>query len=131
MNETVSLNGVPLACTLSSGDLALRLESIAALGRRALRNSHQDGRTLHLTYDRTVQDELRALVDQERQCCAFLRFELTDSNDSVQLDITAPAEAGESASTLYLHFLGQEPAAGSACGSACGRAMEAACHADS
>jgi hypothetical protein len=59
------------------------------------------------------------LVDQERQCCAFLQFDLHQAPDAVHLDITAPAEAGEFAPLLYAHFIGQAALPDCGCNPSC------------
>lgn len=84
------------ACTLSATDYKERETTIRALAARALRSSERDGRRLILTFDAAAGDELRGIVRQERQCCAFLDFDLSDQgDDGIKLTITAPSNAPE------------------------------------
>ena len=108
---------VPIACTLDAQELKSRFAEISALAGRALLHHEQDGRTLHLRYGLGAAAQLERLVAQERQCCAFLQFDLHRTPDAVHLDITAPAEAGEFAPLLYAHFVGRAARLDCACGS--------------
>jgi hypothetical protein len=118
-------SAVPIACTLDRDELKSRFAEIAALADRALVFHRQDGRTLHLRFALDAAEQLARLVDQERQCCAFLRFDLHREPDAVHLDITAPAQAGEFAPQLYAHFRGNaEPidrGSGPSCGADCSK----------
>jgi hypothetical protein len=102
-------NAAPIACTLGPDDLRQRLQQISDLTARYLRAQVREGRTLHLRYDVQAAAELRTLVAQEQQCCAFLDFDLLEVNGEVLLSITAPAEASEFASLLLDHFVAKQP----------------------
>jgi hypothetical protein len=94
----------PIACSLAPGRLADRVEWIARLNARALRDHRRDGSTLYLTYDRIAAADVRELVRRERSCCGFLRFDLVETAEAVCLTITAPPEAGEAAEALLAYF---------------------------
>lgn len=109
-----------IACTLEAPELKSRFAEIGALAGRALLGYERDGRTLHLRYATDAAVELARLVDQERRCCVFLRFDLHHASDAVHLAITAPESTGEFAPMLYAHFIGQPLAPMSGCNTSCG-----------
>jgi hypothetical protein len=113
---------VPIACTLPSAELPERLAWIRQFTARRLTAHRLEGATLHLTYARDARAELARIVAGERQCCGFLRFDLHDTPDAIELTIEAPAEAGADAHWLFDQFLPQQVSA-KACGcspGACG-----------
>lgn len=113
---------VPMACTLSSAELPERLAWIRQFTAQRLQAHRLEGTTLHLTYARDARAELERIVDGERQCCGFLRFDLQDTPGAIELTIEAPAKAGADAQWLFDQFLPQ-PIAAKACGcspGACG-----------
>ena len=111
---------IPVACTLGADDLQERLARIAALGQHLL-TQRQEGGELFLAYMPEAAGELREIVALERECCAFLAFQLTEADGRVQLRITAPPESGDAAHFLFGHFATPgTQAAARGCGSACG-----------
>lgn len=94
----------PIACTLSPAALGGRTAWIGALNRSALRSLVQEPTMLTLTYAASAEPDLRELVRLERECCAFLAFELgQDAPDTVTLRIRAPE--GEGTEHLLAPFL--------------------------
>ena len=83
----------PIACTLSPSDYRARLAEVATVSRDALRRVEQRGAILDLRYSTEAADRVRALVEKERTCCAFLEFELHEHADEVQLLVTVPPVA--------------------------------------
>lgn len=112
----------PVACTLDSESFTARLRRIAKVAERHLLRQQQEGLTLRLHYASEAAAELNEFVALERQCCAFLAFQLKEEQGYVELAISAPPEAGASASVLYARFRGDAPSrpvrscAGSGCG---------------
>ncbi len=94
----------PIACSLSSDDYQERTKSIRNLAKRSLLSAHRTPLTLQLVYARHAFDDVQSLVRAEQQCCAFLRFEVTENDHAVQLLITAPAEAADATDALFDHF---------------------------
>jgi hypothetical protein len=82
----------PIACTLSPADYAERVGQLADLGGRALRSRVPlpDGVRLRFDPGATSADELRAVVAAERECCPFLRLEVREDADVLELDIAGP-----------------------------------------
>jgi hypothetical protein len=106
---------VPIACTLSAGDVRQRLAWIADLNQRRLLRHRRDDLTLSLVYDREAGPDVDRFVAQERECCPFLAFRVEDGADGIVMTVTAPEAAREAAATLFDGFTGGQPAA-RACG---------------
>ncbi|HTT00247.1 MAG TPA: hypothetical protein VMI33_26910 [Streptosporangiaceae bacterium] len=94
----------PVACTLGSGDRAQRAARWTALAARALRRAERTDRGLRLEF-RTgpgVADELRALAELERECCAFATWSLRPAGDQLTLEVTGDSpEAVAAAQALF------------------------------
>lgn len=107
----------PIVCTLSSTAMALRLAQIRGLTRRYLRSHRLEGSTLRLAYDLAAAPELAEIVALERECCAFLDFELSALADAVELVIKGPRLQEGDTQWLFSQFLPepQEPDAGAGC----------------
>jgi len=99
-----------IACTLDAGAYAERVAWIAALNRDALRACRRDGLTVELRYDPGAVDRVRELVRRERQCCAFLAFDVEATADATVLRITAPAESRDATDALLAPFVAEPPA---------------------
>lgn len=96
----------PIACTLTPDAYRTRLAEIAALSRDALRNVEQRGDVLDLRYSPDASARVRALVEQERACCAFLAFDLHETADEVQLLVTVPDAARQAIPELLRELTG-------------------------
>jgi hypothetical protein len=100
------MSAEPIACTLSSADLAARRASLLARVRAAVA-AHEwmpDGLRLELTESAAVVDDLLELVRAEHQCCRFLHFrlELGPGAAPVTLELTGPPGTAEFLATLGL-----------------------------
>lgn len=95
----------PVACTLSSEDLGLRLAWIRQVTSANLLSHRLTGTKLQLTYRQGAKRDLEQIVDRERECCAFLRFELREVAGTVELTIEAPSGVGEEARWLFDQFM--------------------------
>ena len=93
-----------IACTLGAGDFKSRVAAIRDLSARSLRSSRREPLRLHLNYGPEALDEVRDLVAQESECCAFLKFDLRHDEHDVTLTITAPIAATAAADELFAHF---------------------------
>lgn len=102
----------PMACTLGGAAFADRVAWISALNRTALRSHSREDRTLRLTYAPTAAPQVHQLVAQERECCAFLRFQIDETPSGVHLRMEAPEEGRDALDALFAPFLvGTETAA--------------------
>ena len=79
---------LPIACTLTPGDLRERLGAIRTLTREALLGYERDGLNLALRYAPDAIERVRAMVTAEQHCCAFLEFEVREQTDCVHVMIT-------------------------------------------
>ncbi|MBK4215765.1 hypothetical protein JJJ17_07500 [Paracoccus caeni] len=93
-----------IVCTLGGADFRNRLSGIRDLAGRGLLDHERKPLRLHLTYDRALQAELQAIVDDESDCCRFLDFALTDDGVVIHLTITAPEAAAVAAEEIFDHF---------------------------
>lgn len=105
MTPTASLNEPPVMCSLSGGDYQARLAWIAALNAETLRAYRRDDLRLELTYAPEARDRVREMVGRERECCAFLDFDLRDDRDAVRLTISAPERARGAADDVLAPFV--------------------------
>lgn len=105
-----------IACTLSAADMGPRLARIRQLTRTQLRMHSLQGSTLRLAYAPEAATELAAIVALERECCAFLAFELIERPGAVELVIQGPPQEGTDAQWLFSQFLPEGQAAGCGCG---------------
>lgn len=99
-----SSTDTPIACSLGTGDFRARTAWIATLAREHLRSARREPLTLHLSYAPEARAAVREMVEKERDCCGFLRFDLRDDAATVDLTITAPPEVAEVAGFLFDHF---------------------------
>lgn len=93
-----------IACTLQGDDFKSRAAWIRGIAKRHLKKSMRSPLTLYLVYAPEAEDDVREMVSKERDCCAFLRFDLSVANGEVHLLITAPEAAREAADMLFDHF---------------------------
>ena len=105
-----NLNSLPIACTLTPGDLRERLGSIQTLTREALLSYRRNGLELTLRYAPAAVERVRAMVAGEQHCCAFLNFEVQEQSDSTLVTITAPENARDAADELFAQFIAEAPA---------------------
>ena len=98
------MTDLPIACTLPLAALSERNSLIRDLAHGALLRARRSGLTLHLTYDRSAAARVRELVQKERSCCAFLRFEVAEDAAGVQLSITAPERARDAVEFIFAPF---------------------------
>ena len=90
---------LPLACTLTSPELRAQRTKVLEFLRRYCREQHAAPNGYRFRFDAQpdVLAEIAALIDVERQCCAFLRFQLTvePADGPVWLELTGPAGTRE------------------------------------
>ena len=98
------LKSLPIACTLTPGDLRERLGLIRALASDALLGHDRNGLVLTLRYAPEAVERVRAMVASEQHCCAFLNFEVREQPDVVHVTITAPENARDAADELFEQF---------------------------
>jgi hypothetical protein len=85
---------LPIACNLDAEQGPARIAQWRSVGERAQLGAELTARTLVVTYRESALDELAALVQAERSCCAFLDWSLERSAGRATLKVQAD-EAGE------------------------------------
>ena len=101
---TTTLKSLPIACTLTPGDLRERLGLIRALAADALLGHDRNGLVLTLRYAPEAVERVRAMVVSEQRCCAFLTFDVREDPDVLRVTITAPENARDAADELFGQF---------------------------
>jgi hypothetical protein len=84
---------LPIACTLTPGAMTDRVDWLRRLGAASLIDGERHDGKLDLRFDAAAEDEVRAWVAAERECCAFLSFDLRSSAGELRLGVDAPADA--------------------------------------
>lgn len=97
------------------------LARIRQLTKQHLRSHRRDGSSLHLTYDGAAASEVEHIVKLERECCAFLAFELSLRGNDVELSIVRPEQQGSDAQWLFSQFLPENTSAAQPAGCACSK----------
>jgi hypothetical protein len=90
---------LPIVCTLQPGELNARAsELLTGLVAAATRRVEiADGYRLEFPATSEILRALVAMIDAERQCCRFFRFQLTVEPDGgpFSLEVSGPPGAGE------------------------------------
>lgn len=94
-----------IACILGLEALGPRMAVIRQLTHRHLEQHQLSGRTLLLRYHLAAFPELSRMVEIERSCCAFLRFQLEKDAEGCELTISAPEGAEDAMRWLAARFL--------------------------
>ena len=92
---------VPIACTLTSADLATQARRWQRLMARALTGRAETADGLRLTFRPEAEDELRALAAVEAECCAWAAWTVEPTAGAVVLDVRS---ADEGIATLHAMF---------------------------
>ena len=92
-----------IACSLSADELPDRRRRWLALSDRALAGRAPIEGGLRLTFRAApgVEEELRALAELERACCAFAVFEVGVGGERVTLDVTSSGEGVAAVRQLF------------------------------
>jgi len=95
VNSTDMTTELPIACSLSAGDLNDRLSEIADLGRDALLGAELAGLRAELRFADApgIARRLARIVAAESECCAFLTMTVREEGDALVLMIAAPEGA--------------------------------------
>jgi hypothetical protein len=86
----VGVKELPIACTLDGAGLADRGEWLRRLGAQSLVDGRRTDDGLELRFDAAARDEVRRWVRAERECCAFLSFDLDPADGELRLRVTGP-----------------------------------------
>ncbi|MGH7706552.1 MAG: hypothetical protein ACREM8_04880 [Vulcanimicrobiaceae bacterium] len=107
-NRNESTGEVPIACSLTAVEARERVERWTRLAHDAKTASATRGDSVEATFrnDSTVRHELVELVAAERQCCAFLTFDLRETDAGLVLTISAPRAEAKADLELLASSLG-------------------------
>ncbi len=85
---------IPVSCTLTSAELQERRRTILEKVRQAVSEVREleNGYAYSFSADGDWLEKLASLIDLERQCCPFLRFQLTveAGGGRLWLEMTGP-----------------------------------------
>jgi len=87
---------LPIVCTLTEAELRERRRTVLAALRASVTEiaATTDGYIWRFPATADILAKLTALVDMERQCCAFLTFKITvEPKQPIELKISSPPEA--------------------------------------
>jgi hypothetical protein len=94
-----STNEPPIVCTLTPDQLAARRDSLlpGLMKRADERMPLPNGCRMTFVAKAGLLDEIAGIIEQERGCCQFLKFQLTvePSNGPITFDVTGPAGTRE------------------------------------
>ncbi len=102
---TDAAKSAPVACTLSAANLKTRAAWLRELTARALVDYQLDGSRLRLSYQLDAVDDIETMVSQERECCGFLHYAVRRTATSIEVTVSAPADASANAHTLFSHLI--------------------------
>jgi hypothetical protein len=97
---------LPVACSLSAGDLKERLAAIAEIGAESLLAREVDGKRhlLRFSADTPNRKRLEEIVAAEAECCSFLDLALKERGGELVLSIAAPEDGQAVADELASVF---------------------------
>ena len=99
-------NEIPVACTLSSAELREREATLLAQFKSVVIAAEEldEGYSFRLPGDKKFLALVAEILSAERECCPFLRFELTaESNQGpLTLRVTGPAGKKELIKSLLV-----------------------------
>jgi hypothetical protein len=90
---------LPIACTLTPEELRRGREALlpGVIARAEAHERLADGFRFRFTADAELMAAIAGMIDAERRCCRFLRFQLTAEPDEgpVWLEVTGPPGTDE------------------------------------
>ena len=93
------MRDLPIVCTLQPGELNARATQLlpGVVGAAKARHAIENGFRFEFQADGEVLSSIVRMIDAERQCCQFLRFQLTvePAGGPVVLDVTGPPGSQE------------------------------------
>ena len=99
------MSDLPVACMLSAAALRTRREGLLSdiLRRADGRQQIPEGHRLRFAASEDILGIIARTVDAERQCCRFLRFQITVEPDggAISLELSGPPGSQEFLSALF------------------------------
>ena len=100
--------GAPVACSLTQAALADQAGRWERLAARAMTGRQQTAHGVRIGFRAGAQEELRALVAVETQCCPWATWTVHADGAELVLDVRS---AGEGIAALHAMFTSPGPAA--------------------
>src|SRR5215475_2505897 len=99
----------PVACSLTRAGLARQARRWERLAARAMTRREQTGDGIRVSFrpGPGTEEELRALVAAEAQCCSWASWTVHDDGTQLVLDVRS---AGDGVAALHAMFTGLRPA---------------------
>jgi hypothetical protein len=85
------MDELPIACTLTPAAMEDRAEWLRRLGADSLIEWELRPDGLALRFDAAAEGEVRKWVGAERECCAFLTFDVERNGRELRLRVGGPA----------------------------------------
>lgn len=101
----IPISPAPIACALSAADFKERAVWLRELTARALISHHIAGQQLHLSYRAEALADVEKMMQQERQCCGFLEYEIKPGSESVEVAVTVPTQVSADGLALFAHLI--------------------------
>jgi hypothetical protein len=99
----MTMNSTPVACTLTSADLASQSERWKQLAAAALvdRTETEHGLRISFAAAPGVEEELRALVLVENECCAWAEWTVGTTPEEATLDVRSTGHGVEALHGMF------------------------------
>jgi hypothetical protein len=91
----------PIACTLTAADLAAQSKRWQQLIARTLTERAEIADGLRMSFDPDSEDELRALVAVEAECCLWATWTVERGAGTIVLDVRSTAEGVAALNTMF------------------------------
>ena len=97
---------LPVACTLGPDDGRARMRRWQALAKKGRPSARRSDHRLEVRYqpEPGVRDELDALAAAERQCCAFVAWDVSQDGHYPVLYVTADPSAPDDVAPIAALF---------------------------
>lgn len=95
---------LPVACSLSGGEATVRAVEVARLGTESLISASVFSGTATMRFEPSAKTELESVISAESACCPFFKFELAETNDYIDVLVSAPEDAGQALKELVAAF---------------------------
>lgn len=91
------------SCELNEQGAQRRNVEFAAVVEHGLRDRKRttDGVQLTFDHDERLKNDVRELVGRESQCCAFFTFDVHVTEDTIAINVSAPADKHAYLDALY------------------------------
>lgn len=100
----------PIACTASGTEIQGRIQQVERMRSDLTRMERTEhGLLLHFPNEPDIDAHLRTFAIDEKGCCAFWGFDITNNDDEVTLRWDGPPDVTEFFQKLVTWFEGDEP----------------------